>query len=641
MAFGFAGGAVAGGGRLVTAMRGITAAGTGAGVAQGGYNIATGQGTAWDAVAILPGVAYGLGAIRRACFVGDTQVIVDRSLRSESQVVVMSPELIETENSRPFMVLAAAMVPIGIAGKLVLDDRRKRSNGVTGRIPRTPELDSDDVNRLELVQPSDLESSLPKLSALELDELMQQLLMESDHRPQSAVSSRAEMCRFSQVTDHSEPSESSGSAASKLLTGCAEQSSGNSPRSTEVQQPESTNGRGWLFGFLMLATMFLGLKNWELQPQPERFRQPTTAPVSASAEYITRSIRDVRVGQRVLAENPELNASDRQQAVEPDPATWKQVSLLLADADGLKVEIELLRSPDWLAENRVEPGGVIQLDLEELGASGEARVLAVSDCPLIEQGSGQVVTGTFAHQATEVLDLLIDGQAAPIGTTPNHPFWSNDRQRFVAAGDLRPGESLRTADGSQQTVRSVTSRGGGHTVYNLEVNREHVYYVGDTGLLVHNSKLSQAKNLLSRLWKDEVGSIDFFGKLGSHAPGGIASGDNITVLGRYMSRVDNAADQMRSLGAHVNTYKWRKYKGAGGLAGEQLADAQRLNREWLKRRIKSGDRIYDIGVPDGSADLGDFYSEELMHVGENLTPVYRGKFDIGNEIVDLWEWVLK
>jgi methylphosphotriester-DNA--protein-cysteine methyltransferase len=85
----------------------------------------------------------------------------------------------------------------------------------------------------------------------------------------------------------------------------------------------------------------------------------------------------------------------------------------------------------------------------------------------------------------------------------------------------------------------------------------------------------------------------------------------------------------------------RKYKDARGLTGEQLADAQRLNREWLKRRIKSGDRIYDIGVPEGSADLGDFYREELMHVGENMTPVFRGKFDIGSEVVDSWEWVLK
>ena len=290
---------------------------------------------------------------------------------------------------------------------------------------------------------------------------------------------------------------------------------GLSTGSSSVQPRKPSAGRVWLLGCLILAGTFLGLDDQD--SQPESNRQSDSAAVGAPTEYVTRSIRDVRVGQRVLAENPELNASDRQQAVEPDPATWKQVSLLLADADGLKVEIELLRSPDWLAENRVEPGGVIQLDLEELGASGEARVLAVSDCPLIEQGSGQVVTGTFAHQATEVLDLLIDGQAAPIGTTPNHPFWSNDRQRFVAAGDLRPGESLRTADGSQQTVRSITSRGDEHTVYNLEVNREHVYYVGDSGILVHNSKLSQARNLLSRLWKDEVGSIDVPRTVGANA----------------------------------------------------------------------------------------------------------------------------
>jgi hypothetical protein len=45
------------------------------------------------------------------------------------------------------------------------------------------------------------------------------------------------------------------------------------------------------------------------------------------------------------------------------------------------------------------------------------------------------------HENAEILDLQIEGSDEPIGTTANHPFWSEDRHQFVAAGDL-PGERM-------------------------------------------------------------------------------------------------------------------------------------------------------------------------------------------------------
>ena len=108
-------------------------------------------------------------------------------------------------------------------------------------------------------------------------------------------------------------------------------------------------------------------------------------------------------------------------------------------------------------------------------------------CPEIEAGTGEVVTGTFKHSSGDILDIQIESEPKPIGTTGNHPWWSEERQKFVEASELKPGETLRTASGKLTQIISITPRANAETVYNLEVNREHVYYVGENGLLVHNT----------------------------------------------------------------------------------------------------------------------------------------------------------
>ena len=82
--------------------------------------------------------------------------------------------------------------------------------------------------------------------------------------------------------------------------------------------------------------------------------------------------------------------------------------------------------------------------------------------------------------------IRLDGEAEPVGVTDNHPYWSVDREAFVEAGNLRQGERLNTFAGIR-TIASVTARPKDEAVYNLEINREHVYRVGEAGTLVHNS----------------------------------------------------------------------------------------------------------------------------------------------------------
>jgi hypothetical protein len=104
-----------------------------------------------------------------------------------------------------------------------------------------------------------------------------------------------------------------------------------------------------------------------------------------------------------------------------------------------------------------------------------------------------------------VIDLWVEGLDEPIGCTPNHPFWSEDRQDFVPAAELQLGERLRHRDGTSR-VTAATPRAGKHRVYNLEVHGEHVYRVSGSGVLVHNTKPAlPAGTVVYRVWGGRSG----------------------------------------------------------------------------------------------------------------------------------------
>ena len=125
-----------------------------------------------------------------------------------------------------------------------------------------------------------------------------------------------------------------------------------------------------------------------------------------------------------------------------------------------------------------------------MGLDGPAEVVAINPCSPIEPDDGtgrQIVTGLMAHPADNILDISITGLDEPLGVTTTHPIWSETRQQFVKAAHLEVGEHLRSETGAISQITSITPhRGPPQYVYNLEVNAEHVYQVGLTGLLVHN-----------------------------------------------------------------------------------------------------------------------------------------------------------
>ena len=146
----------------------------------------------------------------------------------------------------------------------------------------------------------------------------------------------------------------------------------------------------------------------------------------------------------------------------------------------------MLRTLDWIEDYGAHEGGQIWMS-----AVGLADVIAIDPCPEIQPGPGRLVTGTFQHTAGIVLDLKVESETKPIGVTPTHPSWSVSREDWVAAGELLIGEKLETLNGTT-VVESIVRRPELETVYNIEVEGDHVYRVGESGILVHNASAPPA-----------------------------------------------------------------------------------------------------------------------------------------------------
>lgn len=103
---------------------------------------------------------------------------------------------------------------------------------------------------------------------------------------------------------------------------------------------------------------------------------------------------------------------------------------------------------------------------------------------------GHTVTDTiYTPDDTAFADITIGADHARITATQHHPFWSPNAHRWIDAGDLKAGQTLRTSDGQTVTVVGVHRYHRLHSAYNLTVDDLHTYYVlaGRTSVLVHNS----------------------------------------------------------------------------------------------------------------------------------------------------------
>ncbi|MCX5417315.1 polymorphic toxin-type HINT domain-containing protein [Streptomyces sp. NBC_00059] len=105
----------------------------------------------------------------------------------------------------------------------------------------------------------------------------------------------------------------------------------------------------------------------------------------------------------------------------------------------------------------------------------------------VRQVVGTIVTEDDKH----FVDLtILGGTGSPesLVSTTTHPFWVVSESKWVDAGELRPGMTLRTADGSTVTLQATRSFEERQRTHDLTVEGIHTYYVlaDTTSLLVHN-----------------------------------------------------------------------------------------------------------------------------------------------------------
>jgi hypothetical protein len=174
----------------------------------------------------------------------------------------------------------------------------------------------------------------------------------------------------------------------------------------------------------------------------------------------------------------------------------QRIKLHLDKEDGGHSKIVFLRDAKWVRTEQAVVGGTVYLNMPDMGCVGHARVEAIEPCLVFLRwgnSSIRMVTGTFAHSEGLCGDLKLKGESKPLGVTPLHPIWSEDRQDWVPAGELVPGETVKTVRGTT-TVESYAMRDKPEPVFNMEVEGDHVYRVGDQGVLVHNASFKKGCN---------------------------------------------------------------------------------------------------------------------------------------------------
>jgi RHS repeat-associated protein len=99
------------------------------------------------------------------------------------------------------------------------------------------------------------------------------------------------------------------------------------------------------------------------------------------------------------------------------------------------------------------------------------------------------VSQTFATPNDEIYDLELtgqDGKSDVLGVTGNHPFWLKGKG-WTESDLLRAGDLVAGKDGTWLKVSKLALRADRQTAYNLEVDKDHTYFVGLAGAWVHNA----------------------------------------------------------------------------------------------------------------------------------------------------------
>jgi len=264
----------------------------------------------------------------------------------------------------------------------------------------------------------------------------------------------------------------------------------------------------WVLNFGRKDTPVLMAKN--------PFKNVASSLVLATVPLVA-PIQDVKVDDMVKAYHHEemyLTASNDSEDIyvpgwqdydylDITPETWQVGKFIITEEDGSLVEVEANRPKKWFEDYDLkEKGDKAFIIIEEMGIADYAVLQEIRsthidtrDFKINEEGKvDRPVITTYKRITKEISDYTFsNGQV--ISCTPNHPFYSSDRETYIPIGELTFGESIETSSEREVKFIGVKSREKGEHVYNFEVWREHNYYVGfetsEEFVLVHNNCIKQ------------------------------------------------------------------------------------------------------------------------------------------------------
>lgn len=145
------------------------------------------------------------------------------------------------------------------------------------------------------------------------------------------------------------------------------------------------------------------------------------------------------------------------------------------------------------------PSGKVAIEDLKVGEEVTARD--------VERGENTIcrITKTMSHLSDHRVTIVVGDEV--IETTEEHPFWhyAKEGARWSKAGDLVPGDVLSNIVGLRPKVRQTGFFNVTTQVFNIEVAGDHTYFVGNSGILVHN-KDDKRQELLEA--KDEARKRD-------------------------------------------------------------------------------------------------------------------------------------
>jgi hypothetical protein len=188
------------------------------------------------------------------------------------------------------------------------------------------------------------------------------------------------------------------------------------------------------------------------------------------------------------------SANGKTEAADPNATsvnrrTWRELTITAGDWD-----VQTLEPLSWIKSNHVKDGSQELLsdfvNVAEMGvpAGLAGTVDSISACPAIQSGPGRVVLATVSHLNADVYHLTLKNEAGKtetLGVTGYHRFYDVNAG-WVDVQSMYNGETVR-GDHGDLTVVGLVRDPGTDRVYNMTVEADHVYYVGDLGALVHNS----------------------------------------------------------------------------------------------------------------------------------------------------------